>query len=212
MTIWLTCTPLVISQPEQTYRILIDGAEVAKGSIAEDVEEMTTVPPWSLDPSATKPDDWVDEATVEDPEDKKPEDWDENENWSPVWFPIRLTRVNGLPLIPNPAYKPDPTLAVYKDLAHLGFDLWQVNSGTIFDNILVTDDFSEAQRAIDTLFTPSRNSKKLPARLSSLPKTPARKWTLMKVLRKMTPPIMMMPTARINLNLIPTNTPICKTR
>lgn len=146
---------LVISQPEQTYRILIDGAEVAKGSIAEDVEEMSNVPPMIPYPSATKPDDWVDEATIEDPEDKKPEDWDENENWSPRLIPNPAYKGQWTaPLIPNPAYKRDPTLAVYKDLAHLGFDLWQVNSGTIFDNILVTDDFSEAQRAIDTLFTP----------------------------------------------------------
>lgn len=146
---------LVISQPTQTYRILIDGIEVASGSIAEDIEEMSAASPMIPDPEAVKPADWVDEATISDPEDKQPEDWDENESWSPRLIPNpAFTGKWEAPLIKNPDYKPDATMAVYKDLAFLGFDLWQVNSGSIFDNILVTDDFSEAQRAIDTLFTP----------------------------------------------------------
>ena len=146
---------LVISQPDQTYRILIDGKEVAKGLIAEDFEEMSVVPPMIPDESVIKPADWVDEATISDPEDKQPEDWDENVDWSARLIPNPAFKGQWTPpLIPNPEYKPDPSLATYKDLAFLGFDLWQVNSGTIFDNILVSDDFSEAQRVIDTLFTP----------------------------------------------------------
>lgn len=146
---------LVLSQPSQTYRILIDGVEVAKGSIAEDFEEMSSVQPLIADPQAVKPEDWEDEPTITDPEDKQPEDWDENETWSPRLIPNpKFTKKWSAPLIANPEYKPDASLAVYKDLAHLAFDLWQVNSGTIFDNILVTDNFAEAQSAIDTLFTP----------------------------------------------------------
>jgi calreticulin len=44
------------------------------------------------------------------------------------------------PNIDNPEYKPDANLYRYTDIAGLGFDLWQVKSGTIFDNILITDD------------------------------------------------------------------------
>ena len=33
---------------------------------------------------------------------------------------------------------------LYKDIGAIGFDLWQVNSGTIFDNILITDSVEEA--------------------------------------------------------------------
>ena len=146
---------LVISQPAQTYRVLIDGEEAAAGSIAEDVEDMAAIPPMIPDPKAVKPVDWEDEATIPDPEDKQPEDWDENETWSARLIPNPKFKGEWTaPLVPNPAYKPDPRLAVYNDLAFLAFDLWQVNSGTIFDNILVTDDFSEAQRAIETLFAP----------------------------------------------------------
>lgn len=43
------------------------------------------------------------------------------------------------PEIDNPDYAPDEFLYRYKDIGAVGFDLWQVKSGTIFDNILVTD-------------------------------------------------------------------------
>merc|ERR1712053_67442 len=46
--------------------------------------------------------------------------------------------------IANPEYKDDDTLYKYADFGFLGFDLWQVKGGTIFDNIIVTDDKAEA--------------------------------------------------------------------
>merc|ERR1711968_320633 len=41
------------------------------------------------------------------------------------------------PMIPNKDYAPE-TYAKYKDLTTVGFELWTVNGGSIFDNILVT--------------------------------------------------------------------------
>jgi calreticulin len=146
---------LVLSQPSQTYRVLIDGKEVAAGNIVDDVEDMSSIPSMIADPNAVKPANWVEEAQIADVEDKKPEDWDESEEWTPRMIDNPEYKGDwSAPLIANPEYKPDPTVAVYNDLAFVGFDLWQVKAGTIFDNILVTDNFSEAQRAIDTLFTP----------------------------------------------------------
>merc|ERR1712132_4054 len=49
------------------------------------------------------------------------------------------------PLIPNEAYAPE-TYAKYKDLTTVGFELWTVNGGSIFDNILVTDDKKYADK------------------------------------------------------------------
>merc|ERR1712025_784375 len=46
--------------------------------------------------------------------------------------------------IANPEYKDDDNLYKYKDFGFLGFDLWQVKGGTIFDNIIITDDTAEA--------------------------------------------------------------------
>ena len=32
----------------------------------------------------------------------------------------------------------------YSEFGFIGFDLWQVKGGTIFDNVIITDDVSEA--------------------------------------------------------------------
>merc|ERR1711988_1776064 len=50
------------------------------------------------------------------------------------------------PMIDNPSYAPE-TYAKYDSLTTVGFELWTVNAGSIFDNILVTDDkaYADAQ-------------------------------------------------------------------
>merc|ERR1719205_542194 len=99
------------------------------------------------DPAEKKPDDWVEEKRIVDSEAKKPDDWDDEEDGE--WE---------APMKDNPAYKGDWTAkrisnpeyedddAVYKfdDIGFIGFDLWQVKGGTIFDNVIMTDDTAEA--------------------------------------------------------------------
>merc|ERR1719327_1851473 len=51
-------------------------------------------------------------------------------------------------MIPNKDYAPE-TYAKYKDLTTVGFELWTVNGGSIFDNILVTDDKKYADKMAD---------------------------------------------------------------
>merc|ERR1711957_251043 len=46
--------------------------------------------------------------------------------------------------IANPEYEDDDSVYKYEAFGFLGFDLWQVKGGTIFDNIIITDDKSEA--------------------------------------------------------------------
>merc|ERR1719311_1885595 len=46
--------------------------------------------------------------------------------------------------ISNPEYEDDDSVYKFADFGFLGFDLWQVKGGTIFDNIIITDDKSEA--------------------------------------------------------------------
>lgn len=41
----------------------------------------------------------------------------------------------------------------YSDIGAIGIDVWQVKSGTIFDNVLITDDLAEAEAAIETFKT-----------------------------------------------------------
>merc|ERR1719158_2785795 len=45
--------------------------------------------------------------------------------------------------IPNPDYRED--VYVFDDIGAVGFELWIVNKGTIFDNIIVTDSVDEAK-------------------------------------------------------------------
>merc|ERR1711920_291600 len=46
--------------------------------------------------------------------------------------------------IANPEYEDDDAVYKYADFGFLGFDLWQVKGGTIFDNVIVCDDAAEA--------------------------------------------------------------------
>merc|ERR1712003_29866 len=46
--------------------------------------------------------------------------------------------------IANPEFEDDDELYKYADFGFIGFDLWQVKGGTIFDNVIITDDAAEA--------------------------------------------------------------------
>lgn len=76
----------------------------------------------------------------------------------PACLPARLpgcsTRIDNpaykgiwvAPDIDNPEYKHDDKLYLQKDIKYVGFELWQVKSGSIFDNIIVTDDLAAAKK------------------------------------------------------------------
>merc|ERR1711865_605903 len=46
--------------------------------------------------------------------------------------------------IANPELEDDKSVYSFADFGFIGFDLWQVKGGTIFDNVIVTDDKAEA--------------------------------------------------------------------
>merc|ERR1711979_138310 len=113
------------------------------------------------DPEDKKPDDWVEEKRIVDDEAKKPDDWDDEEDgeWeAPMkdnpaykgdWYGKRISNpaykgVWEAKKIANPEYVDDDSVYSYADFGFLGFDLWQVKAGTIFDNVIVTDDKAEA--------------------------------------------------------------------
>jgi calreticulin len=113
------------------------------------------------DPEDKKPDDWVEEKRIVDEAAKKPDDWDDEEDgeWeAPMidnpaykgdWSVKRISNpaYKGFweaKKIANPEYVDDDRIYSYPDFGFLGFDLWQVKGGTIFDNIILTDDVAEA--------------------------------------------------------------------
>jgi calreticulin len=123
------------------------------------------------DPDDVKPDGYDDiPAEIPDPDAEMPEDWDEEEDgtWEPPmidnpeykgpWKPKMIDNPDYKgpwvhPTIPNPEYAEDKELYVRcKDCTHVGFELWQVASGTIFDNIIVTDSIEEANAFADATY------------------------------------------------------------
>ena len=61
--------------------------------------------------------------------------------------------------IKNDKYEEGVQLAAY-DSSYIGFELWVVNNGTIFDNILVTDDIEYAKAQGEKLWRPTSKDEK----------------------------------------------------
>jgi len=112
------------------------------------------------DPTDTKPADWVEEQHVVDAASKQPEEWDEEEDgeweapkvdnpaYKGAWAAKRITNpaYKGAwkaKMVPNPLFVDNPDVYKY-DFGYVGFDVWQVKGGTIFDNIIITDSIAEA--------------------------------------------------------------------
>merc|ERR1712139_64714 len=113
------------------------------------------------DPEDKKPADWVEEKRIVDAKASKPDDWDDEEDgeWeAPMidnpdfkgeWTVKRISNpaYKGFweaKKIANPEFEDDAEVYKYSDFGFIGFDLWQVKGGTIFDNVIVTDDVAEA--------------------------------------------------------------------
>merc|ERR1712062_641053 len=64
------------------------------------------------------------------------------------------------PEVDNPEYTPDATMYKYDDIGAVGFEIWQVKSGTIFDSIIVTDDVKEAEEFAKETFEATKDKEK----------------------------------------------------
>merc|ERR1712159_425577 len=74
--------------------------------------------------------------------------------------------------IPNPDYKGewapakidnenyDPDLVTWKELTHVGFELWTVNSGSIFDDIYIGDSMEEANALAEATWKAYKGDEK----------------------------------------------------
>lgn len=101
--------------------------------------------PWHPFAEAEKPEDWDDEmdGDWEAPSIANP---DFQGKWAPKRIPNPAYKGPWVhPEIDNPEYKVDNEIYAY-DFSRAGFDLWQVKSGTIFDDILITDDLEVAAK------------------------------------------------------------------
>jgi len=129
------------------------------------------------DPEDSKPEDWDKPQHIPDPDAKKPEDWDDDIDgeWEPPmvdnpeykgeWKPKQIDNpaYKGKwihPEIDNPDYKADDKLYLYSDIGAVGIDVWQVKSGTIFDNFIVSDNFEEAKKFAEDTWGVSKDGEK----------------------------------------------------
>merc|ERR1711974_17954 len=167
----------LIVKPDNTYEVLIDNEKAESGSLEEDWDMLPAKK--IKDPEAKKPDDWVDNAKMDDPDASKPEDWDDEMDgeWEPPqidnpdykgeWKPRQIDNPDYKgpwvhPEIDNPEYNPDDAkdIGKYAENCKIGFGLWQVKSGTIFDNMMITDDPAEAKAAGEALWAVTKEAEK----------------------------------------------------
>jgi len=131
------------------------------------------------DPTDHKPAGWDDTpAEIADPDAKKPDDWDEeldgqweapmidNPDYKGEWKAKMIDNpaYKGEwvhPVVPNPDYSDDNNLYLFPDNKFVGFEIWQVKAGTIFDNILVTDDIAEAEKLAELTKKTQEGEKKM---------------------------------------------------
>jgi calreticulin len=125
------------------------------------------------DPSDTKPADWDSiPKQIPDPDAEKPSDWSDdadgeweapmipNPEYKGEWKPRQIDNpaYKGPwkhPEIPNPDYVEKTDLYKYEDFGGIGIDIWQVKSGTLFDNIIIADSVSEVEAFTKSVWSSS---------------------------------------------------------
>jgi len=119
------------------------------------------IPAETADPSASKPDDWDDELDGE---------WEapkvSNPDYKGAWSARKIDNpaYKGEwvhPEIDNPDYAHDANLYAFDSFGILGIDIWQVKSGSIFDNFLLADDLEDAKPAWEKVKARREGEKKL---------------------------------------------------
>uniref|UniRef100_A0A7M4FGU8 Calreticulin n=1 Tax=Crocodylus porosus TaxID=8502 RepID=A0A7M4FGU8_CROPO len=114
------------------------------------------------DPNDVKPEDWDEPEHIPDTSAARSKDWNnatdgewrhpmiKNPLYRGEWKPRKIDNPNykGVwphPQIDNPDFLPDFNILSYENIGVIGLDIWQVSSGTIFDNFLITDDEEYAE-------------------------------------------------------------------
>merc|ERR1712023_489919 len=132
--------------------------KVADGSLEEGWPFLE--PKEIRDPDETKPDDWDDESdgTWEAPQIDNPDykgEWKAKRIANPAYKGVWEAK-----MIDNPKYAADDKLYSYPKFSTVGIDVWQVKSGTIFDNMLITDDVAYATEHAEKTWKAQKDGEK----------------------------------------------------
>ncbi|VAH38641.1 unnamed protein product [Triticum turgidum subsp. durum] len=157
---WDILPPKEIKDPEAKKPVDWDDKEYIPDPEDVKPEGYDDIPKEVTDPDAKKPEDWDDEEdgewtapTIPNPEYKGP--WKQkkikNPNYQGKWK---------APMIANPDFKDDPYIYAFDSLKYIGIELWQVKSGTLFDNILITDDAALAKTFAEETWAKHKEAEK----------------------------------------------------
>merc|ERR1712137_1020024 len=163
-----------VIKPDGTYEVFFDLESKAKGNL---VDGWDFPKPTIDDPEDKKPEGYDDiPSQIPDPDATKPEDWDDEDDGE--WEPPLIDNPEfkgewSAKKVDNPEYKGEwkPAQIANKDFEegvqlaaydsyYVGYELWIVNNGTIFDNILVTDDLEYAKEQGEKLWRPTSKGEK----------------------------------------------------
>ncbi|EGC30253.1 hypothetical protein DICPUDRAFT_50849 [Dictyostelium purpureum] len=157
---WEVLAPKQIKDPKESKPA--DWVDVKEIDDPADVKpaDYDTIPATIVDPEAAKPEDWNDEddgeweaPTIANPEYKG--------EWKAKKIPNPEYKGEWVhPLIDNPEYKDDKEIYKFDNLNYIGFELWQVKSGTIFNNFFISDSLEEAKEFSEKTFVNQQEGEK----------------------------------------------------
>jgi calreticulin len=142
---WDFLAPKTIKDPAAKKPSDWVDAETIADPTDEKPANWDATPKQIADPDAEKPEDWDDEAdgAWEAPQIDNPEYKGE---WKPKQIPNPAYKGKWVhPEVANPDYVEDKEVYAFDNLNFVGFELWQVKAGSLFDNIIVTDSVAEAE-------------------------------------------------------------------
>merc|ERR1712193_137674 len=157
---WSFLEPKEIRDPdEKKPKDWVDEAEIDDPTDKKP-DGYDDIPAKIADPKAKKPDDWDDESDgaweapqIDNPEFKGP--WKAKRIKNPAYKGVWEAK-----LIDNPKYVADDNLYKYANFGSVGIDVWQGKSGTIFDNILITDDVDYAKQHAEKTWKAQKDGEK----------------------------------------------------
>ncbi|CAN1268137.1 unnamed protein product, partial [Linum perenne] len=95
-----------------------------------------------------------------------PEDWDDEEDgeWiAPTMINPEFTFfhlfIHSFRIV-FAEFKDDPEIYVFPNLNYVGIELWQVKSGTLFDNVLICDDPEYAKKFAEETWAKNKDAEK----------------------------------------------------
>jgi len=157
---WDFLKPKTIKDPSVSKPA--DWVDEAQIDDPEDVKPANwdSIPKNIADPEAEKPADWDDEAdgTWEAPQIENPEykgEWHAKKIANPAYTGPWVH-----PEIANPEYIEDTQIYAFDSNAFIGIDIWQVKSGTVFDDFIITDSVAEAEEFLAATHTAQKDAEK----------------------------------------------------